>query len=169
MNSAEELCHSSGPWKKHKYFQKIGEGANAVYKYAKKTASDTTGKLTGDYYESEANRLNKDADYYNHEANRHFDLAVKDAAKKRTPEEEKQYEQYWRAHKNMMNANFSRESVARTAARKASRKAENAPLKKINRSVERGQKIIDDLFHPKTTVSVTSNLMPAGTKKTIKK
>jgi len=82
MNSAEELCHSSGPWKKHKYFQKIGEGANAVYKYAKKTASDTAGKLTGDYYESEANRLNKDAEYYNHEANRHFNLAVKDAAKK---------------------------------------------------------------------------------------
>lgn len=40
MNNAEVLCHSSGPWKKHKYFQKIGEGANAVYKYAKKAASD---------------------------------------------------------------------------------------------------------------------------------
>ena len=40
MNQAEVLCHSSGPWKKHKYFQKIGEGANAVYKYAKKKADD---------------------------------------------------------------------------------------------------------------------------------
>ena len=38
MNQAETLCHSSGPWKKHKYFQKIGEGANAVYKYAKDKA-----------------------------------------------------------------------------------------------------------------------------------
>lgn len=27
------LEHSSGAWKKHKYIQKIGEGANAVYKY----------------------------------------------------------------------------------------------------------------------------------------
>ena len=43
MNNAEELCHSSGPWKKHKYFQKIGEGANAVYRYAK----DKGTKLAG--------------------------------------------------------------------------------------------------------------------------
>ena len=40
MNQAETLYHSSGPWKKHKYFQKIGEGANAVYRYAKKKADD---------------------------------------------------------------------------------------------------------------------------------
>lgn len=40
MNRAEELCHSSGPWKKHKYFKKIGEGANAVYKYARDKVSD---------------------------------------------------------------------------------------------------------------------------------
>lgn len=43
MNQAEYLCHSSGPWKNHKYFQKIGEGANAVYKYAK----DKGTKLAG--------------------------------------------------------------------------------------------------------------------------
>ena len=43
MKQAEVLCHSSGPWKKHKYFQKIGEGANAVYKYAK----DKGTKLAG--------------------------------------------------------------------------------------------------------------------------
>lgn len=29
------IMHSKGAWKKHKYIQKIGEGANAVYKYAK--------------------------------------------------------------------------------------------------------------------------------------
>lgn len=34
MHDERYLAHSSGPWKKHKYFQKIGEGANAVYKYA---------------------------------------------------------------------------------------------------------------------------------------
>jgi hypothetical protein len=43
MNNAEVLCHSSGPWKKHKYFQKIGEGANAVYRYAKKKAGYAYG------------------------------------------------------------------------------------------------------------------------------
>lgn len=31
----DTLCHSSGPWKEHKYIKKIGEGANAVYKYTK--------------------------------------------------------------------------------------------------------------------------------------
>lgn len=43
MNKAEELCHSSGPWKKHKYFQKIGEGANAVYRYAKDKGTQLAG------------------------------------------------------------------------------------------------------------------------------
>lgn len=28
------VVHSSGPWKKHKYLKKIGDGANAVYQYA---------------------------------------------------------------------------------------------------------------------------------------
>lgn len=28
------VIHSSGPWKKHKYLKKIGDGANAVYQYA---------------------------------------------------------------------------------------------------------------------------------------
>lgn len=28
-----ELCHSKGPWKKHSYIRKIGEGRNAVYIY----------------------------------------------------------------------------------------------------------------------------------------
>ena len=43
MHDERYLAHSSGPWKKHKYFQKIGEGANAVYKYAK----DKGTKLAG--------------------------------------------------------------------------------------------------------------------------
>lgn len=36
----DSLAHSSGPWKKHKYTQKIGEGANAVYRYAKKKGAE---------------------------------------------------------------------------------------------------------------------------------
>lgn len=39
----DELAHSSGPWKKHKYFQKIGQGANAVYKYTKKAVGYAYG------------------------------------------------------------------------------------------------------------------------------
>lgn len=131
MNNAEYLCHSSGPWKKHKYFQKIGEGANAVYRYTKQAAKDTAGKLTGDYYDSQANKLEKDAKYYQHEHSRQFELAIKDAAKERTPEEEEKYEQYWRNHRRMMSANGEREIEAESAARKARKKAENAPLRKL--------------------------------------
>lgn len=54
MNQAEYLCHSSGPWKKHKYFQKIGEGANAVYKYARKN-------ITGSYYKDRYLKKDEDA------------------------------------------------------------------------------------------------------------
>lgn len=122
MNQAEVLCHSSGPWKKHKYFKKIGEGANAVYKYAK----DTAGKVTGDYYDKEANKYKRDAEFYNHEANRHFDLAVKDAGKERTDEEEAAYNEYWKAHQNMMDANFYRQNAAEKAERDARYKADHS-------------------------------------------
>ncbi len=50
FNRIEEntaLEHSSGPWKTHKYIQKIGEGAKAKYKYAK-------DKVTGENYKKEA-------------------------------------------------------------------------------------------------------------------
>jgi hypothetical protein len=168
MNQAEVLCHSSGPWKKHKYFQKIGEGANAVYKYSKKKAGEAAGKLTGDYYDSQANKLEKDARYYQHEHSRQFDLATKDAAKERTPEEEEKYEQYWRDHQRMMNANGRREVEATSEARKARKKAENAPLKKASATVAKGEQILKNMFKTKTTITVTSNLMPPGTKKTVK-
>jgi hypothetical protein len=36
-------------------------------------------------------------------------------------------------------------------------------------TISKGQKALSNLFKSKTTVTVTSNLMPAGTKKTIKK
>ena len=55
------LEHSSGPWKKHKYIQKIGEGANAVYKYAKN--ADKT--ITGSAYKKEAKDEKERAEYAN--------------------------------------------------------------------------------------------------------
>lgn len=69
MNRAEELCHSSGPWKKHKYFKKIGEGAkdkvsDAAYEAenaiddakwnAKQAAKDVKNKITGEGYKEGA-------------------------------------------------------------------------------------------------------------------
>lgn len=146
MHDERYLAHSSGPWKKHKYFQKIGEGANAVYRYSKKKAGEAAGKLTGDYYESEANKHKKDKEYFMREHSRQFNLAVKDAAKERTPEEEEKYEQYWRDHQRMMNANGRREIEAASAERKARRKAENAPLKKATKAIEKGQAKINKLL-----------------------
>ena len=40
LYGSDSLEHSSGPWKKHKYVQKIGEGAKAKYKYAKDKAAE---------------------------------------------------------------------------------------------------------------------------------
>lgn len=61
------LAHSSGPWKKHKYFQKIGEGANAVYRYAKKKADEKIGiTAQNEYYDAK-----KNADYLERRA--HWD------------------------------------------------------------------------------------------------
>lgn len=57
---------SKGPWKKHKYFQKIGEGANAVYRYAKKKVGYAYGseykkeaELHGKHYEKQLEALEK--------------------------------------------------------------------------------------------------------------
>lgn len=160
MNSAEELCHSSGPWKKHKYFQKIGEGANAIYRYAKKGASDTAGKLTGSYYDKEAEKYEKDAEFYGDQASKHFVNATKDAARERTPQEDARYEDYWRKEKELMNRNMRKETAADMAARLARRKSDNAPLKSLKGEtaksiVSKGEKIIKDLFNPPAKVTST--------------
>lgn len=186
MNSAEELCHSSGPWKKHKYFQKIGEGANAVYKYAK----SVPGRMTGEYYDKEKEKYNEE--YWKHvedsvAADEKQGPAIREmynylgkADMATDPRKRRFYRQvsrdyardYARDYDRAYNAEKRAEAKANEARDKRDKafsKSYNAPLKKISRSVERGQKLIDSLFHPKETVSVTSNLMPAGTKKTIKK
>lgn len=60
MNQAEYLCHSSGPWKKHKYFQKIGDGANAVYRYAKNKGKKVSVDDDSVVGKSEFEKKNKD-------------------------------------------------------------------------------------------------------------
>lgn len=169
MNQAEYLCHSSGPWKKHKYFQKIGEGANAVYKYAKKGASDTVGKLTGSYYDKEAEKYEKDAEFYGDQASKHFTNATKDADRKRTPQEDARYEDYWRKEKDLMVRSMRKETAADMAARRAIRKSANAPLKSLKGEtaksvVSKGGKILKDFFTPKVTETVTD--VSTGKKRT---
>lgn len=42
-----EHAAAGSTWKDHKYIEKIGEGANAVYKYARKKAFDAGNAVTG--------------------------------------------------------------------------------------------------------------------------
>lgn len=161
MNQAEVLCHSSGPWKKHKYFQKIGEGANAVYKYSKKA-------ITGSDYKKEAKDEEERSEYANELAGhapratmvgRDVDNVKKDGS-----------------------ADFAFNSPDQWADSAAyhGRKAAEAKSNYYNKSlfgktektakstVAKGEQILKNMFKTKTTVTVTSNLMPPGTKKTVK-
>lgn len=69
------LAHAQGERKFHKYIKKIGQGANAVYIYAKDAAKKVgsaarkagaavgtaAGKVTGSYYKKQADSYNKQA------------------------------------------------------------------------------------------------------------
>ena len=156
MNNAEVLCHSSGPWKKHKYFQKIGEGANAVYRYSKKAA----GKVV--------------------DAAKNPDKAITGSYYKNRADWEKESSDVEASFVNSTNPNISawgRNDSAKNAERHGRKAAEaqynyyNKSLfgkteKTVKQSISRGQKLIDKLLHPETKITITSNLMPAGTKKT---
>lgn len=163
MNQAEYLCHSSGPWKKHKYFQKIGEGANAVYKYAKSAAENPGSSvedaahnvkkfynknITGDEYKGREWAAKENAKYNQHLA----ENAAKEGRTEAANRGLKESERYGRK------------------AAKAEHDYKTKSLKGVTESaISRGQKKIDEILHPKTTISITSNLMKPGTKKVIKK
>lgn len=164
MNQAEVLCHSSGPWKKHKYFQKIGEGANAVYKYSKKAAktiSDASGLSTKK--EIEKNKDWARMDYYNsgEGADEHIEYVKKTG----TPED------VARAENNKRYWTETGRGERRTAY-ELQKKYNKTPIGKVEKTakqtVAKGEKLLKEFFSTKTTVTVTSNLMPPGTKKTVK-
>ena len=174
MNQAEYLCHSSGPWKKHKYFQKIGEGANAVYKYAKKAASDpgsvigTAQRKKWKYYEDRAN-VNAE------EAQRRSEFVSN--MKSENPDALAYRVQTTLPTKGdplgspvdadaFKNKQYEVARGYRKTANEAKKQYDKTPLGKVESSIKRGQKKIDEILHPKTKVTITSNLMPAGTKKT---
>lgn len=165
MHDERYLAHSSGPWKKHKYFQKIGEGANAVYKYAKN--ADKT--ITGSAYKKEAKDEEERSEYANELAG-HAPKAIRvgrdvDNVKKngsadfafKSPDQWADSAAYHGRKAAEAKSNYYNKSLFGKAEKTA------------KQSISRGQRLIDEILHPKTTVSVTSNLMPAGTKKTIKK
>lgn len=165
MNNAETLCHSSGPWKKHKYFQKIGEGANAVYKYVKN--ADKT--ITGSAYKKEAKDEKQRSEYANNlagHAPRGLRVGI-DADNVTTAANGNRYAGF--AFKSPDQWADSAAYHGRKAAEAESNYYNKSLAGKAKKTVERGQKILKELFKPQVTVTVTSNLMPARTKKVIKK
>ena len=121
MNQAEYLCHSSGPWKKHKYFQKIGEGANAVYKYAKKAygsqAREDMDKYDDIYRKTMSNRM--DAIDTSRKARENGDKRLEDRA-------DEYYDQ-----------NYARGTLALTRASNASSKYYDSAAYKVDKATGR--------------------------------
>lgn len=147
MNSAEELCHSSGPWKKHKYFQKIGEGANAVYKYAKN--ADKT--ITGSAYKKEAKDEEERSEYANELAGH----APKAIMVGRDVDNVKKNGSADFAFKSPDQWADSAAYHGRKAAEAKSNYYNKSLFGKVEKtarsSVARGQRLIDEILHPKTT------------------
>lgn len=159
MHDKRYLAHSSGPWKKHKYFKKIGEGANAVYKYAK----SVPGRMTGEYYDKEADKYDKE--YWDHveksaraddkqgpAVRGTFDYLTK-ANLETDPKKRRFYRRvssdyardYDRAYKEQQRE-LKKADEAHDKRDENWRKSYNAPLKKATRAIERGQSLINKLL-----------------------
>lgn len=158
MNQAEVLCHSSGPWKKHKYFQKIGEGANAVYKYSKKAAEKVADAaknpdkaITGSYYKSRADWEKESSDVEGSFVNS-TNPNISD----------------WGRNDGAKNAERHGRKAAEAEANYYNKSLFGKTEKTAKSTVAKGEQILKNMFKTKTTVTVTSNLMPPGTKKTVK-
>lgn len=136
------LEHSSGPWKKHKYIQKIGTGAKAVYKYSKK-AADKVAYAAKHPHESITGRDMKLAKEYwelNSEVNS-SNAQLKNAS------DADRHASYRRA-----------ERAGRMAALEEHEYYTKSLAGKSKATVERGKALIKDFFTPKTTVKTSSNL-----------
>lgn len=181
------LEHSSGAWKKHKYIQKIGEGASAVYKYSKKN-------ITGSYYKDEAEKEEARRD----QAERQRDFETngykyyKDLEKE-YGDDAKEMEETYRLNKSKGNMNDTVRAIgegsaikkylaneygkaAQKSAKSAQRYADEERHYKAARdkatsdyytkslagksakTVARGKALIKDFFTPKTKVTASSNL-----------
>lgn len=138
------LEHSSGPWKKHKYIQKIGEGANAVYKYAKKKV-DTD--ITGKDYKKEATdqkikaREANTAANYSRTADPEYYVGGQDAMNKQTEKFASKAEYHGRKAAEAESAYYTKSLAGKSKA-----------------TVDKGKALIKDFFTPKTKVTASSNL-----------
>lgn len=140
------LEHSSGAWKKHKYIQKIGTGAKAVYKYSKKAGGKVVDaiknpdkSITGSYYKDQADMENMKSEVESSWVN----------SKSVTPEMSNRYAKNAERH-------------GRKAAEAESAYYTKSLAGKSKATVDKGKALIKDFFTPKTKVTTSSNL--TGTK-----
>ena len=139
------LEHSSGPWKKHKYIQKIGEGANAVYKYSKK-AADKVAYAAKHPHESITGRDMKLAkEYWELES----DVSGSNAQLNHLP---------WISDEDRHRSYRQAERAGRLAALEDNEYYTKSLAGKASKTVARGKAFIKDLFTPKTKVTTSSNL-----------
>lgn len=158
MNQAEVLCHSSGPWKKHKYFQKIGEGANAVYKYARKN-------ITGDEYKARENAAKENSKDAQHLAETAEKEGRSDAANLLL----RRAERYGRkaAEAEYDYRTKSLKGISENAAGNVKRAVDNAGhtvRSAANDSILRGQSVIDNLFGKGTEKRTIRDTMTGKTR-----
>lgn len=151
------LEHSSGAWKKHKYIQKIGEGANAVYKYAKKSAKETWDRdITGKTYRDQYNRSDKKRDEL---AEQKFGPLTSDAEYDSWKRQKKIAEiARDKSEENYYNKSLLGKIDKVTKYDRIDQDNLKNTIKKEKSTVERGKSLIKDFFTPKTKVTASSNL-----------
>lgn len=157
----DELEHSSGPWKKHKYISKVGEGAKAVYKYARKN-------VTGNYYKDRYLQKDEDAledlekmDEGNKTGDRDWNYRMDSRGYQKYAHDEKSRDA---AEKNYYTKSlFGKIESKRHGGRtdmldslqlKTQKAAKEKRIKDIKDSVSRGQEKINKLFKSETKVTV---------------
>ena len=133
MNQAEYLCHSSGPWKKHKYFKKIGEGKNAVYKYAK----DKSGATDRENWQ----KHKREADMYEDQVRSH---QGQEDVSWHTPIDDK-----------AKPGEIAQARGARQTEKEYKRQYDKTPLGKAESTIKKGQALIDKILNPPVKKTVT--------------
>ena len=168
MNQAETLCHSSGPWKKHKYISKVGEGAKAVYKYAKDKSGATDRenwqkhKREADMYEDQVRSHQGQEDVPWHTPIDNKDKPGEIAQARGARQTEKEYKK--RYDKTPLGKAESTATKTANSAKKSAAKVKSLTAD----SVQRGQEKIKKLFSSETKVTHKSNVT-SGKSSTSKK
>ncbi len=144
-----EHMQKGGQKKVHKYLSRYYKNGKWFYRY----------KVTGQGYKEDAKRYKEEHDMYVGTAREAQDQA--NGKKERTI---KSYDPQHVANTFAAGSSYyGRKAAESEAGYKKSLKG------KTESAIAKGQAKIDKILHPVEKVIITSNLMPAGTKKTVKK